>query len=91
MVESTGHTKEGKLAISCGLLGLVFLLIYHLLVSQVIIVVIFLILGILAIGFGYLARKNADFSYGTLGATLGILTIVLQIAINFYLYYFVWV
>ena len=81
---------KGKLAVICGILGLLAVLIYQLLYASILGVLILLLLAILAISLGYSARKQGNKTYGTLGIILGVLVIILQMAINAYVYYYVW-
>jgi hypothetical protein len=77
------HTQYGTLALIFGILGIVLLWIP-------LINIIAIAFAVLAIIFGYLARKQGD-SYGLIGLILGIITIVLLvvftiIAATVYLY-----
>jgi len=71
------HTNNGKIALIFGILSMFLLIVVFLLP---------IILAILAIIFGVLARKNGD-KYGTYGMILGILTIILTIVFSAIIYF----
>ena len=82
------YTKEGKLAIVCGILSVTLLVIFHLhlFISYSFIVLPMLLLAIIAIGFGIYARRKLDARLGTWGIILGVSTFILQILLNYYGY-----
>ncbi len=84
MAEKTEHTQIGIASIILGVLGLIFYLIGWLFFSfvdnRLYGIVIGLILSILAIVLGYIAKKHGDF-YGNYGIILGCFVIIITVII----------
>lgn len=84
MAEKTEHTQIGIASIILGVLGLIFYLIGWLFFSfvdnRLYGIVIGLILSILAIVLGYIAKKHGDF-YGNYGIILGCSVIIITVII----------
>lgn len=73
------HTTNGKIALFCGILGIIIVFFIN---------YIPFFLAIMAIGWGILARRQGD-RYGTYGLILGILTFILTIVVAALTYLYV--
>jgi hypothetical protein len=82
MEEKIKHTGIGVASIILGLLGLILyfigLFFYSFVDNRLYGIIIGIILGIIAIILGYLAKKQGD-SYGTYGISLGILILIIGV------------
>jgi drug/metabolite transporter (DMT)-like permease len=84
MIELNEHTKYGIISIFFGTIGIVLYLIgwffYSFADNRLYGMVAGVILGILSIILGYIARKQGD-SYGIIGIYLGIIPIIISLVI----------
>ncbi len=82
MVEKVKHTGVGIASIILGILGLILYFIgwffYSFVDNRLYGIVIGIILGIVAIILGYLAKKQGD-NYGTYGISLGVLILIIGV------------
>ena len=84
MAEKTGHTQIGIASIILGVFGIIFYIIgwffFSFVDNRLYGIIIALILSILAIVLGYIAKKHGDF-YGNYGMILGGLVIIITFII----------
>ena len=82
MVKEKEHTSVGIASIIFGILGLILyfigLFFYSFVDNRLYGIVIGIILGIVAIILGYVAKKQGD-NYGTYGIYLGVLVIIIAL------------
>ena len=82
MVKEKEHTNIGIASIILGVLGLIFyfigLFFYSFVDNRLYGIIIGVILGVIAIVLGYLAKKQGD-NYGTYGISLGVLIIIIGV------------
>ena len=82
MVKEKEHTNVGIASIIFGILGLILyfigLFFYSFVDNRLYGIIIGIILGIIAIILGYLAKKQGD-NYGTYGISLGVLILIIGV------------
>ena len=82
MVKEKEHTDVGIVSIILGILGLILYSIgwffYSFVDNRLYGIIIGLILGIIAIILGYVAKKQGD-NYGTYGISLGVLILIIGV------------
>ena len=82
MVKEKEHTNVGITSIILGILGLILYFIgwffYSFVDNRLYGIIIGLILGIIAIILGYVAKKQGD-NYGTYGISLGVLILIIGV------------
>ena len=82
MVKEKEHTNVGIASIIFGILGLILYLIgwifYSFVDNRLYGIISGIILGLIAIVLGYLAKKQGD-NYGTYGIYLGVLVIIIAL------------
>ena len=82
MEKKVKHTGIGVISIILGLLGLILyfigLFFYSFVDNRLYGIIIGIILAVIAIILGYLAKKQGD-SYGTYGISLGILILIIGV------------
>jgi len=82
MVKEIEHTNIGIASIILGILGLILyfigLFFYSFVDNRLYGIIIGMILGIIAIILGYVAKKQGD-NYGTYGISLGVLILIIGV------------